>query len=136
MNILDSALNQINSLVALQKINIETYEIQNLFGMANEVLLRSEVLYTHIQPITPQELKKFSDSTIDSINTFKFFFSGNQASVLHSFNQKLENSYIVWNEKKYKVYAIRDWFLQNGWVAVYGTLINSELENDTSKNNI
>lgn len=128
MNILNNALNHISTIAPLQQIILQTFEIQNMFGMSKEVLTKEVSLFSHIQPITPFEIKKYTDFTLDSNKTFKFFFSDDNAKIIHSFDNILANSYLVWLEKKYKIYAIRDWYIQNGWVAAYGTL--NEVLND------
>ena len=129
MNILNNALNHITTLIANQLITLEVYEIQSEYGMASKVLSVSKDLYSHIQPISPFELKKYTDSTLDSNKAYKFFFCDDNAKVIHSLDLPLQDSVIKWNDKHYKIYAIRDWFIQNGWVAVYATLSENDDDN-------
>lgn len=126
MNILDNAINHISSLIKNQQITINTYTIVNVYGMAQEVEESSNILYSHIQPITPIEMKKYTDSTIDSNALYKFFFSNDNAKIIHSFNLALKQSYIIWKDRKFKVYSLRDWYLQNGWAVAYGALLGNE----------
>ena len=65
-NILADALNSIQGLIKNQSIEIFTYEIKNVSGLPKETITKTLETFAHIQPITPNELKKFTDSTIDS----------------------------------------------------------------------
>lgn len=125
-NILSDALNSIQGLIKNQNINIFTYEVKNINGLPKETLTKKLNTSAHIQPITPNELKKFTDSTIDSIECYKFFILGNNAELLSSLNIPLEKSYFEWNTRAFKIYAKKDWHL-NGWICLYATLSNISL---------
>ena len=120
-NILADALNSIQSLIQNQKISIYTYSIENNNGLPMETLKKIHSTSAHIQPITPNELKKYTDSTIDSSLCYKFFIVGNEAKITNSLDLPLEKSYIKWGDKNYKIYAKKDWHL-NGWIVIMATL--------------
>lgn len=122
MNVLADAINNIQTLAPLQECIIKTYEIGNNKGFANEMLTNEVKAYAHIQPITPSELKLFTDSTLDSAKCYKFFFIGENAKLIHSLDLPIENSYIEWQGLTIRVYGIRDWYFVNGWVAIYATI--------------
>lgn len=122
MNVLADAINNIQTLAPLQECIIKTYEIGNNKGFANEMLTNEVKAYAHIQPITPSELKLFTDSTLDSAKCYKFFFIGENAKLIHSLDLPIENSYIEWQGLTIRVYGIRDWYFVNGWVAIYVTI--------------
>lgn len=128
MNILESALNNVNGLISNQKIELFKIEIENVNGLASEVLKEKLELYAHIQPITSVEMKKITESTLDSNQCYKIFFINEKAKILSSFNQKIETTYIKWQDKILKAYALRDWYLQNGWLALYVTITNDNLD--------
>lgn len=125
-NILADALNSIQGLIKNQSIEIFTYEIKNVSGLPKETITKTLETFAHIQPITPNELKKFTDSTIDSAECYKFFIMGDNAELINSLNLPLKKSYFKWNDRAYKIYAKKDWSL-NGWVCLYATLSNIDL---------
>lgn len=127
-NILADALNAIQSLIKNQRIDIYTYELKNENGLPMETLTKQKATSAHIQPITPNELKKYTDSTIDSSLCYKFFIMGNEAKILNSLDLPLEKSYIRWADNNYKIYAKKDWHL-NGWIVIFATLTQDSLEN-------
>ena len=122
MNVLADAINNIQTLAPLQECIIKTYYIGNNKGFANEMLTNEVKAYAHIQPITPSELKFFTDSTLDSAKCYKFFFIGDNARLINSLDLPIENSYIEWQGLTIRVYGIRDWYFVNGWVAIYATI--------------
>ena len=122
MNVLADAINNIQTLTPLQECIIKTYEIGNNKGFASEILTSEAKAYAHIQPITPSELKLFTDSTLDSAKCYKLFFVNDNAKLVNSLDLPIENSYIEWQGLTLKVYGIRDWYFVNGWVAIYATI--------------
>lgn len=125
MNVLQLALNNIETLIQNQNVIISTYQKQNINGVITDTNLVQTNVYCHIQPITPNELKKITDSTIDSSECYKLFFLNDDAKVINSLDLKIKSSSIVWGSKELNVYGIRDWFIQNGWVCVYASLKNT-----------
>lgn len=121
LNVLAHALNSMQGLIANQKTDIFTYEVKNENGMPKETIKKYLSVFAHIQPITPTELKKYTDSTIDTAQCYKFFILGDNAVIINSLNLPLEKSYFLWNEKIYKIYAKKDWSL-NGWICLYATI--------------
>lgn len=117
-NILKDALNSINGIIKNQTIKILKYDVENVNGMPQEQLKESIITSAHIQPITPNELAKYTDSTIDSSNCYKAFLIGDNITLFNSILDNLEKTYIEYNNKVFKIYAKKDWSL-NGWICVY-----------------
>ena len=114
MNILQNALNHITALIRNQKIKIITEKAINHNGFS--VMHSREVeTIAHIQPVTPQESEKITESTLGSIAIYRFYFLKDLGSVLSSLNN--ENSLIIWGERTFKAHAKSDWS-QNGWIKI------------------
>ena len=114
MNILQNALNHITSLVSNQKIKIITEKAINHNGFS--VMHSREVeTIAHIQPVTPQETERITESTLGSVAIYRFYFLKDLGSVLSSLNN--ENSLIIWGERTFKAHAKSDWS-QNGWIKI------------------
>ena len=77
----------------------------------------------HIQPVTPFEIAKLTDSTIDSPAIYRFYFLDDLANVLNSLESK--TSLIKWGDKLFRVNAKSDWS-QNGWIKVTAHQIQDE----------
>ena len=114
MNILQNALNHITALIRNQKIKIITEKAINHNGFS--VMHSREVeTIAHIQPVTPQESERITESTLGSIAIYRFYFLKDLGSVLSSLNN--ENSLIIWGERTFKAHAKSDWS-QNGWIKI------------------
>ena len=123
MNILQNALNHITALIRNQKIKIITEKAINHNGFS---VLHSREIETiaHIQPVTPQEAEKITESTLGSIAIYRFYFLKDLGSVLSSLNN--ENSLIIWGERTFKAHAKSDWS-QNGWVKITAHEVESNV---------
>lgn len=122
MNILKNALNHIQTLIQNQKILIINEQIANINGFANVESVELETM-AHIQPVTPFEIAKLTDSTIDTPVIYRFYFLDDLANVLNSLESK--TSLIKWGDKLYRVNAKSDWS-QNGWIKVTAHQIQDE----------
>ena len=120
-NVLASAMPHIGRLVAPREVEIVSYEIRIEMGVVYDNLEKRSKMQAHIQPITPQELKKYTDSTTDLARTYKFFFLANDARLLSSLQIQKGKSVIIFDGREYSVFGVRDWFAQNGWVCVYAS---------------
>lgn len=133
MNLLANALNTIQTLTPSEPITLIISSIENRKGFQHTTKQEITNIYAHIQPITPAELKKYTDNTIDSNMCYKFYFIGKHAQVLNSI-ANLNATEIKWRNKTLKTYGVKDWYLQNGWVAIYATIsqtqTNTEAQND------
>lgn len=129
MNLLKSALSVITGIIPMQKTIIKTYELHGVNGFATHQVVSEVEVYAHIQPISPVEYKKLTNSTIDSVECYKLYYTDNNAQIIHSLDHPIEQSVIEWNGRMLKAYAKRDWYKQNGWIAIYVTITeNEELE--------
>lgn len=121
MNLLANALNTIQTLIPSEPITLIISNIENRKGFQHTQTQEITNIYAHIQPITPAELKKYTDSTLDSNMCYKFYFIGKHAQVLNSI-ANLSTTQIKWQDKTLTTYAVKDWYRQNGWVAIYATI--------------
>ena len=114
MNILQNALSHITTLISNQKIKIITEKAINHNGFS---VMHSREIETiaHIQPVTPQEVEKITESTLGSIAIYRFYFLKDLGSVLSFLNN--ENSLIIWGKRTFKAHAKSDWS-QNGWIKI------------------
>lgn len=122
INVLNEAIFSIkNTLIKQENIIIKNYVITNIEGSANYSLVNQIHTKAHIQPFTPREIKKYTETTIDSAFNYKFFILGKNVRVIYSNNVKLENSIIIWDKKEFRSYGIRDWSNNsiNGWICIY-----------------
>lgn len=133
MNLLANALNTIQTLTPSEPITLIISNIENRKGFQHTSTQEISNIYAHIQPITPAELKKYTDSTLDSNMCYKFYFIGKHAQVLNSI-ANLNATEIKWRDKTLKTYGAKDWYLQNRWVVIYATIsqtqTNTEAQND------
>ena len=92
MNILQNALSHITALISNQKIKMITEKAINHNGFS---VMHSREIETiaHIQPVTPQEAEKNTESTLGSVAIYRFYFLKDLGSVLSSLNN--ENSLII-----------------------------------------
>lgn len=116
--LLDEALDLIDDLIPRQGITIvtETSEMVNGFPQTTEDELET---IAHIQPLTPFEVKKLTESVTGSNEYYRFWIVGDLAQVKTFVNN--ESTVIEWNGKEYKIFSKSDWSL-NGWIEVIGTL--------------
>ena len=123
MNILQNALNHITTLISNQKIKIITEKAINHNGFS---VMHSREIETsaHIQPVTPQEVEKITESTLGSVAIYRFYFLKDLGSVLSSLNN--ENSLIIWGERTFKAHAKSDW-RQNGWIKITAHEVESNV---------
>ena len=127
MNILSNALNTIQTLIPSEPVTLIISNIENKKGFTHTSGQELTNIYAHIQPITPAELKKYTDSTLDSNMCYKFYFIGKQAQILNSV-LNLKTTQIKWRDKLLNTYAIKDWYLQNGWVEIYATIAENQTQ--------
>ena len=121
INVLERALTSISSVTPPVEVEIVSYETRIEMGVVYDNLEKRSKMQAHIQPITPQELKKYTDSTTDLARTYKFFFLANDARLLSSLQIQKGKSVIIFDGREYSVFGVRDWFAQNGWVCVYAS---------------
>lgn len=121
INVLERALTSISSVTPQIEVEIVSYETNIEMGVVYDNLEKRSKMQAHIQPITPQELKKYTDSTTDLARTYKFFFLANDARLLSSLQIQKGKSVIIFDGREYSVFGVRDWFAQNGWVCVYAS---------------
>lgn len=121
INVLERALTSISSVTPPVEVEIVSYETRIEMGVVYDNLEKRSKMQAHIQPITPQELKKYTDSTTDLARTYKFFFLANDARLLSSLQIQKGKSVIIFDGREYSVFGVRDWFSQNGWVCVYAS---------------
>lgn len=127
MNVLSNALNTIQTLTPSEPVTLIISNIENKKGFTHTFKKELTNIYAHIQPITPAELKKYTDSTLDSNMCYKFYFIGKQAQILNSVLD-LKTTQIKWRDKILNTYAIKDWHLQNGWIVIYATIAENKTQ--------
>lgn len=117
MNVLEVALSQVQNLVMNQKIVIEKQSSIVDQGVARPVFEEIEVI-AHLQPMNPQEIKGITDGVFSAQAYYRAWIIGDRLDVaLSALNQNKE-AVIVWNGKRYGVFAKMDWIL-NGWIECY-----------------
>lgn len=124
MNILDLAMQCVNGLIANKQVKIETIEIASVGGIVQENTTNLANLYAHIQPMTPNEVKKYTDSTLDSAECYKIFFSREDAEVVCSLDIVKKETQITFDNKICRAFGLRDWLKSNGWVCVLVSVKN------------
>ena len=117
MNVLYEALEGVDNLIARAKITIitKTQTIEDGFPTETEVEIYT---FAHIQPLDPFEIKKLSDSTLDSRSNYRFWILDNLVEVLNFLNNT--KSEIIWNNRRFSIYSKNDWS-SNGWIEVIGS---------------
>lgn len=116
MNVLKQALSNVSALIQNQEITIINKKQVNINGFST-TQNESISTYAHIQPLTPFEVAKITDSTLDSKSAYKFYILDNLAEVLNSL--KNTKSTILWGDREFNVFSKNDYSL-NGWVRVIG----------------
>lgn len=124
MNLLNEALPSIQGLIKNQKITIKTLKIENVRGFSYVSADEVETI-AQIQPLTPFDIEKITQGTLDSKSFFNFWIFGNLAKVLNSLNYT--DCELVWGKRVFSVFSKDDWS-QNGWVKVIATEKNSLVE--------
>lgn len=124
MNILKAALQGIENIIKKEFIMIKIYGIENINGVPFYSLKEDITTKAHIQCINPLELKKITESTLNSDICYKFFIlEALDLLILNGLNK--EQAFIIWNDATYKVYINRN-NINNGWICLYGTLIDND----------
>lgn len=118
MTLLDDALELIDDLIPIQNITIVTESNTLVDGFPQTVETEIETI-AHVQPLTPFEVKKLTESVIGSNEYYRFWIVGNLAEVQTIISKS--NTIIKWNGKEYSIFSKEDWSL-NGWIQVIGTL--------------
>lgn len=114
INVLNEALPNVEVLIPRKKITIIKREMINDDGFP--VTTESELsTLAHIQPLTPFEVAKLTDSTLDSKSVYKFYFLGDLAQVTNFLNNV--NCEILAENRRFSVYSKDDW-IANGWLKV------------------
>lgn len=124
MNLLNEALPSIQGLIKNQKITIKTLKIENVRGFSYVSADEVETI-AQIQPLTPFDIEKITQGTLDSKSFFNFWIFGNLAKVLNSLNYT--DCEIIWGKRVFSVFSKDDWS-QNGWIKVIATEKNSLVE--------
>ena len=121
MNVLLEALEGVSDLIPYAPIKIISHKQTIVDGFPEDVEIETDS-FSHIQPLTPFEKKKITDSTLDSKSCYKFYILDNLVEVLNGLNQT--DSYIVWDNRKFNIFSKND-YSSNGWIQVIG----AELKN-------
>ncbi len=121
MNVLLESLEGASDLIKYAPIEMTSRKqtIVDGFPEYTEVKTNS---FSHIQPLTPFEKKKSTDSTLDSKSCYKFYILDNLVEVLNGLNQT--DCYITWNNRKFNIFSKDDWSA-NGWIKVIGAEVKS-----------
>ena len=121
MNVLLEALNAVDGLIPRQQVTIksETMTTINGFPVSTET---EETIFCHVQPLTPFEIKKLTDSVIGANSYYRFWILENNEVSLVEILSYLNNEVvsIEWGDKKLDVFSKNDWIL-NGWIEVVAT---------------
>ena len=121
MNVLLEALEGASDLIKYATIEIISYQQTIVDGFPEDIEVKTNS-FSHIQPLTPFEKKKITDSTLDSKSCYKFYILDNLVEVLNVLNQT--DSYITWNNRKFNIFSKDDWS-SNGWIKVIGAEIKN-----------
>lgn len=121
MNVLLEALEGVSDLIPYAPIKIVSYKQTIVDGFPEDVETETNS-FSHIQPLTPFEKKKITDSTLDSKSCYKFYILDNLVEVLNGLNQT--DSYIVWDNRKFNIFSKND-YSANGWIQVIGAEIKN-----------
>lgn len=117
MNVLEVALSQVQNLVMNQRVIIEKQNSIIDRGVARPVFEELEVI-AHFQPMSPQEIKSITEGVVSAQAYYRVWIIGDKLDMaLSALNQNKE-AVIVWNDKRYSVFAKMDWVL-NGWIECY-----------------
>lgn len=121
MNVLLEALEGVSDLIPYQEIKILTKKqiIEDGFPQTVET---EESAFAHIQPLSPFEVAKLTDSTLDSRSYYRFWILDNLVEVLNMLNQT--QSFIIFNNRKLEIFSKNDWSA-NGWIEVIGTEVKN-----------
>ena len=121
MNVLLEALEGVGDLIPTQPIQIiaKTKTIVDGFPEVSETTINS---FAHIQPLTPFEVKKLTDSTLDSKSAYQFWLLDDLVQVLNMLNNT--DSQIVFNNRRFNIYSKNDWSA-NGWIQVIGAEVSN-----------
>ena len=121
MNVLLEALEGVSDLIPYEPIKIISYSQTIVDGFPEDVETETNS-FSHIQPLTPFEKKKITDSTLDSKSCYKFYILDNLVEVLNGLNQT--DSYIIWDNRKFNIFSKND-YSANGWIQVIGAEIKN-----------
>lgn len=121
MNVLLEALEGVGDLIAPVPIIIEKEEqiLTNGFPVTTSTTYDT---YAHIQPLTPFEITKLTDSSLDSRSFFRFWILGDLIKVLNMLNQTMCS--ITFENRKFTIFSKDDW-VGNGWIEVVGTEVKN-----------
>lgn len=121
MNVLLEALEGVSDLIPYQEIKILTKKqiIEDGFPQTVET---EENAFAHIQPLSPFEVTKLTDSTLDSRSYYRFWILDNLVEVLNMLNQT--QCFIIFNNRKLEIFSKNDWSA-NGWIEVIGTEVKN-----------
>lgn len=117
MNLLNIALSQVSNLIPAQTITIESTTSTIVNGIARPLATQPIQATAHIQPLNAKEVRMIEEGFATAQEFYKVWVLGDDSTlplVLSALNQNRE-SFVVWNNKKFYVYAVQDWSL-NGWI--------------------
>lgn len=124
MNVLEVALSQVQNLVMNQRAVIEKQNSIIDRGVARPVFEEIEVI-AHFQPMNAQEIKSITEGVFSAQAYYRVWIIGDKLDMaLSALNQNKE-AVIVWDGKRYSVFAKMDWRL-NGWIECYIALRGEE----------
>lgn len=118
-NVLLEALEGVSDLIPPVQVKIITQiqVIENGFPVSTDSEYET---FAHCQPLTSFEVRKLTDSTLDSRSYYRFWILGDLVQVLNMLNQT--QCYISWVNRKFSIFSKDDW-AGNGWIEVIGTEI-------------
>lgn len=114
-NVLLSALNPISTLIPLQKVSIENNEVKIVKGIPVKSPLQSIECKAHIQARNPANLKIGEGGTQESTDLYDVWLLGDNLSLIYQKLKINKESYLIWGNKRCKIYAKNDYSL-NGWI--------------------
>lgn len=121
MNVLNEAVKHVKILLPLQEIVIKYVKVENINGFASSTESEYKAK-AYINYINPRKIEKQGIANAGASEYIKFYFNKDISNISFALNQ--DKSYIVFNNRKYEIYAKNDFHL-NKWISVEGVGIKN-----------
>lgn len=125
-NLLANSFRAINSVWKSEKVTLELVGTSIQKGILQRGQIETLEAIAIIQAENPTEMS-LQDNKQDSVDLYSIWIIGDNLKLIYSKLRSNQESYVIWNSKRYKVYAKSD-YSNNGWIECKMSMVKEGVE--------
>lgn len=125
-NLLANSFRAINSVWKSEKVTLELVGTSIQKGILQRGQIETLEAIAIIQAENPTEMS-LQDNKQDSVDLYSIWIIGDNLKLIYSKLRSNQESYVIWNSKRYKVYGKSD-YSNNGWIECKMSMIKEGVE--------